>query len=172
MKSFISLFLVIILAMGCLTACGISELFPTEPDPTEATLPAEPTLEVLEFYVSFVEMQKIDFIGAYREYGHFEDPEGWEKIENCQEVIYECEIICVEKMSSNLWTVEFFYKSKEIPLGAYILHYVGVIDGEYRVMNNLRHVPPELSDGLDLKPYWPHGPGIPDGAMFYDPNQG
>lgn len=160
MKSIISMILALALVLACLAGCDMNNELPTEPAPTEPTLPEDPTMEALETYIRFKEMQKKDYIGALKAYVHYEDPKRLEEVEEISERIFTYEILRIEKLSPKLWAVEFFFTSEVIPLGAYCQHYVGIIGGEYRIMIGLKNIPAELSEGLDLEPYPPHGPGV------------
>ena len=160
MKSFISLFLVIVLIMGCLTACGISELFPTEPDPTEATTRENPGLTALLTYIRFMELAKNSFAEAAKEYAHYEIEENRILDQQTAERIRTYEIIQCRELSENLWAVEVFFTSDLNIYGGYCEHYVGIVDGEYRVLLATKHIPAELGEGLELEPYKPHGPGV------------
>ena len=74
--------------------------------------------------------------------------------------ILSYEIIRVQKYSDKLWEIESFCTDSQIPSGLYGVHYIVIIDGEYRVCLNLRWVPDELLEGIEIEPYQIHGPDI------------
>lgn len=116
--------------------------------------------EVTETYIAYREMAMVDWQEAVKTYCYYNgDEEGFNKaLEGIQTTFYE--IIRVQKYTDALWEIEFFFKDSFIPSGMYGVNYVALIDGEYRVCTNLRWVPDELLEGIEIEPYQIHGPDI------------
>lgn len=116
--------------------------------------------QIREFYEEFTEMELTDPVRAIEQYVHYEDDASKAiALEQAErgDVDASTEILHMEKLSEDLWAVEISYMIPVAPGRETGYHFVGKVDGAYKVMRNVRGIPEELSRGLDLEPYYPTG---------------
>ena len=131
-----------------------------------------PNDEVLDFYMEYVEACIEDRIAATKEYVHYEDPAQLERETadaNCP--LLKTDILSIEKLSDDLWAIRIYYENLYVPDGDTTYHFVGAIDGEYKVMKNIWNIPPTLSQNLDLESYQPTGDFISPDEIIEEDNQ-
>ena len=128
--------------------------------------------EVREFYMEYVETAKEDRIKSLV-YIHYED-EYWREAdkESGSNLLYRTDILNMERLNDDLWLLQIYYESVAVPQGNTIYHFVGLVDGECKIMKNWEQVPASLAEGLNLEQYMPTGeivyPDeiiIPEGAV-------
>ena len=147
-KQVIAAWLILLLIFVCLPGCAHDE-----------SIYDEEFSDVVQTYIAYKELAMTNWQDAVRQYCYFDDEDALKKtLEGTP--IYSYEIIRVEKYSDLLWEIEFFSNAAYNPQGAYGVNYVAKIDGKYRVIINLRWVPEEILEGLEIEPYVPHGPGV------------
>ena len=154
-------FLICLSAVACTrqgnTIPGTSEH--TEPGAMNNLLPIQLAVNI---YVSFFEGTKSTPRDAIDEYCHYELNEYYYlDMEHCTKTL-EYEIVSIKQLSNQLWSIEVFVKNEQIKLGQYAMQYVGVVDGEYKVMLSSKQIPPDLKEGIEIEDYEAHGPGIID----------
>lgn len=151
-KRILSTILVLVLICCIFTSCANEE----------DTVPYDSSfVEAFDFFVSYIESTRSgDWKHTVEEYLHFEDEENREMTIAYGTPTLSYEIIRIEKLSNKLWEIEYFITSEANRYGFYCANYVGIIDGRHRAMTNVMHIPAELSEGLEIEPYEPHGPGI------------
>lgn len=110
-------------------------------------------------YEAFAQTALVDWSKAVTEYCHFSDPADLERSQQGKP-IHSLEILRIEKLSEKLWVVEFFATDDLCPNGIYLAHYVGLYDGAWRVFLNESLIPAELTEGIEIEPYEPHGPDV------------
>lgn len=110
-------------------------------------------------YEAFAQTAIVDWSKAVTEYCHFSDPADLERSQQ-GEPNHSMELIRFEKLSDTLWVVELCVKDELCPNGLYGVNYVGFYDGAWRVFLNLKDVPAELTEGVEIEPYEPHGPDV------------
>ena len=117
-----------------------------------------PEEEIRAFYTEYVEAVKKDRVSAATDYVHFEDLY-WLEMEAlvADNTLYLTDILSMEKLNDDLWVLQIYYESLYVPEGEVIYHFVGKIDGEYKVMRNWLNVPAELVQNIDLEQYMPTG---------------
>ena len=116
--------------------------------------------DAVRCYSMFIDAAMADWSDAVEKYCHFESADNRKLSLEKGTPTRSCEILRVEKLSDQLWEFEVFIKDGLLVDGAYGVHYVGVINGEYRVMVNIEEIPAALKDGVEIVPYKPHGPSI------------
>jgi hypothetical protein len=120
------------------------------------------TLEVLEYFVDYVELLKTDPRSGIVDYRHYEDQQAKQLSLDNAVLVLEYEVVRIEKISDQLWLVEFFLKTEKGTLGYYVINYVGEIDGRLWIMTNEKQIPEKMKEGVVLEEYKPHGPGVVD----------
>ncbi len=178
MNKIVRLIAIFLLLLCLLCACGED---PTEPSvhpststtavipPTVPNISDDPSLEILNFYLEYLEASKISAVDAILKYLYFENEEyrllSLSSAEHDNFLSYQ--MIRLEKLSDDLWLIESFIQSEKIPGGIYGLNFVGRIDGKLYVMSNKREIPEYLKNGLEIEDYEPHGPGgvAPDDVL-------
>lgn len=60
-----------------------------------------------------------------------------------------------KRLSSNLWLAVTYVQLTNEETGNTCYHFVGMIDGKWRIMLGAHHVPQGLSSGIDLSSYVP-----------------
>ena len=130
-KRIICVFAALMVLCG-FAGCTVEKEEPALCDPTFT--------EALNFYISYMETARFDWQKAVGEFLHFEDEES-KSLSLRGNPILSYQLIRFEKLSDQLWIVEVFIKRDYIPDGAYGVNFVGIIDGEYRVMNNKKKIP-------------------------------
>lgn len=128
--------------------------------------------EVRNFYMEYVEACIEDRIAATKKYVHYEDPAQLERETadtNCP--LLKTDILSIEKLTDDLWALRIYYENLYIPDGETIYHFVGVIDGEYKVMRNIWNIPTTLSQDLNLDQYQPTGDYISPGDVMEEDDQ-
>ena len=129
-------------------------------EPTEPQETASPEDPVSAFYAEYLELSKTDREAAILQYQHFEDEESKELTLENRERVLSYEILALEKLSDALWALRVRLET-EYEEGPYELyHFVGLIDGEMRVMHSTRAIPTQLREGLDLEPYEHRGDSL------------
>lgn len=115
-----------------------------------------PEEEVQNFYMEYVEACKEDRMDATTKYVHFEDPFDWEMAkQTSNNSLLRTDILNIERLSDELWVIHIYYESLYVPDGNETYHFVGVLDGEYKVMRSLENIPPYLKQDLSLEQYIP-----------------
>lgn len=142
------------MTLSLFTACG------NKIDDKSDSSEIDPSITALVSFLNYMEAAKVDYVEAVNEYRHFEDEETRQlTIEHACLVLYY-EILRIEKLSSELWEIEFFSQTEVFERGFYCVNYVGLIDGEYRIMGNIEQIPDDLKEGVDIEEYETHGPDI------------
>lgn len=119
--------------------------------------------EVLDFYTMVLDKGKLGSEEVIP-YFHYEYPEEVELALSSGVLIEKYEIVSVSQVNSELYAFETrIWESRPAETMVTAHHFVGKIDGEYRLMVAYWHVPDELSENLDPKNY----PQSPD-AMIPD----
>ena len=122
--------------------------------------------DVREFYTEYVEAVKQDRLPAIFEYVHYEYESMLEADkEYPSDPLFHAEILRVEKLSPELWVLQIYYESSQIPAGATAYQFVGIIDGELKVMKGHFNVPSVLAQNLDLEQYAPDNYVHPDDVL-------
>lgn len=121
--------------------------------------PKDHSADVLAFYLEFWEVFSNCRQDGYRQYCHFENQALYEELmaKAKQDLLYY-EIVRMERLSDELWVFEFFNQTIKRPDGIYQVHYVGNVDGEYRVFLNKDQIPAEIADGVTIPEFEPYGP--------------
>ena len=102
-------------------------------------------------------------------YRHYEDPVAKEMAQQHPQVLVDYAIVSLSKLSENLWEVILLSKTVEFPDGVYGANYIGVIDGKYYVMVNIKQIPEDLTVGVEIDPFEPSGPSIIDPGDIVGP---
>lgn len=117
-----------------------------------------PEEEVCNFYMEYVEVCKKDRMDATTKYVHFENPFEWEIAkQNSHNALLHTDILSIERLSNELWVIHIYYESLYVPDGNKTYHFVGVLDGEYKVMRNSKDIPSYLKQDLSFDQYMPTG---------------
>ena len=117
--------------------------------------------KAMDCYTAYIETAMEDWGKAVQEYCHYEDPSAMDQILDFPPIT-SYQIIRFERLSDNLWEIETFTTAPYKPYGSYGVNYVGLIDGEYRVMTNVQNIPSELTEGISIEPFEPYGPDVID----------
>lgn len=129
----------------------LSILYACSPSPS-------PEEEVRNFYMEYVEACKEDRMNATIQYVHFEDETDRKVAElNAQCTLLCTDVLSIERLSNDLWVIYIYYENLYVPDGNYTHHFVGVIDGEYKVMRSVRNIPSDLKQDLSFEQYMPTG---------------
>lgn len=165
MNKRISLILAMTILCFVISGCG---LFSQKSVAT--TAPRNENLRIqdaLAYYVSYMETWKVDHEKALREFSHYNSQEALEVGLDHPEELVSYEVLRIEQLSDQLWVVEVFGITSTVKNGMYAANYVGLINGEYRVMISEEHIPQSLKEGVEIEPYIPHGPDIvhPDDVL-------
>ena len=122
-----------------------------------------PEDEIRAFYTEYVEAAKKDRVSAATKYVHFEDERMREAAKmSSNNTLLLTDILSIEQLSENLWVLEIYYESAAVPDGDTAYHFVGMIDGERKVMRNWENVPAELAQDIDFTKYMPDYDNIVD----------
>lgn len=117
----------------------------------EPSPPSEITVMYNDFLSSFSE-------GTYSDidpYLHYEIPEHRILNEQYFANISKHDIKNWKMLNSNLWVAKTYIQLDYEEKGNICYHFVGMIEGEWRIMLGQHHVPSELSRGIDLTKYIP-----------------
>lgn len=133
----------------------------TETGATETPHAAMPIEQALDCFISFHEMAKTDVQEAIKIYSHYESQEHYElAMKHCYRTA-SVDVLRIQQLSEELWVVESFVKGVETMVsGYYGVDYIGIIDGEYKIMFAEREIPKAMKEGVEIEPYEEHGPGI------------
>lgn len=165
MKKKVSIYFLVIVI--CISVCGCAQngeiIHGTDGQTVpESMVPALPLQLAVESIVSFYEVSKTSPKDAFNRYCHYEHSENYDlAMQYCTKTL-EYEILSVKQLSDKLWSVEIFAKTEQVKLGLYTMQFVGIVDGEYKVMISSIEIPFDLKDGVEIEEYVPHGPGIVD----------
>lgn len=160
MRNKLCLIVAFILIITALCACASNGKNETDDSGAASDTGVIPKT-VQEFYVEFMETAKTDG-SAFARYCHYESEEAQRQAEKGADLIKSYEIYRWGRYSDQLWCVEWFASTAMVPLGQGGVHYIGLINGEYKVILNIDHIPEELKAGCDIEEIEPFGPGIVD----------
>ena len=126
-----------------------------------------PFQQAIDHFVQYLEWGKTGSAQRFVDYCHYESPESLELAQRYSDTLFTYEILRVEQLSSQLWEIEFFVTSDRHLNGMYAVNYVGIIDGQYKVMPSQKNIPADLKENVEIEPYEPHGPDIisPDDVL-------
>ena len=109
---------------------------------------------VEEFYQEYADLLAYDVETALTDYVHYEDPLLYEiGIQTSNITIPEYNILSIEELSNTLWAIHVWQKDL-IGSDYTIYQFVGVINGEYKVILNPDNIPSYLKTDVDLTPYY------------------
>ncbi len=135
------------------------------PEPT-VTLPSEPIRfegvpqEAADCYTLFAETAKIDWYSATTKYCFCIVPDTKEHLLESNFRFLDYEMLDWIKLREELWAVQVRISTTQGNHGdESIFHYVGLVDGEYRVMLNSDQIPEYLQRYVDFGPYEPDNEG-------------
>lgn len=114
---------------------------------------AEPLSPEQQFYVDYINYAKEDQAGANVFYVHFEDEQYRAMAYEDMNLVTDYEIYEWIQLSETLWVVDVKICSQLLPEGVRVFNFVGHIDGELRVMQNVAQIPVGLKGDLDLTAY-------------------
>lgn len=136
-KKFTCLFLVFVM-LGCfLAGCN-----------------SEEELDARGTYEAFFEISKRDTSAAFEKYGYFLDDASRTKALESYNYTADYEILEWRQLSDQLWVVIVELRTYSNNFNLYgALNFVALIDGEYKVINNIRGIPENLKEGVDLTKY-------------------
>lgn len=125
--------------------------------------------QIKSFYEEFIEVDLLDPVRAIEEYEHYND-------ETLKAVAIDSvkgnytthnEILSLEKITDQLWVIELYIETRMNPEGFNVYHFVGEINGTYKVMRSVRSIPQVLIGDLNLDAYLPTGDFIdPEDVMI------
>lgn len=125
---------------------------------------------LLVSYVYNVQQVPVDVAGVYTDflnafsYGNYEDidaflhyelPEYRAMNETHFQSIQQYEIRRWEKLNDHLWAATTYYQLEQESEGSICYHFVGEIDGGWKVMLGPHNVPDTLANGADLSRFVP-----------------
>lgn len=105
--------------------------------------------EAERFYREFMDATLVDLHEATIKYVHFEDERHLQWTLESETKIHSYEIIEVEQLSEQLWAFTVIVADDNQPQGQEGFNFVGIIDGQYRVMRNIDQIPPELKADVE-----------------------
>ena len=106
-----------------------------------------------QFYVDYLNYAMKNQADANKVYAHFEDEIYQEMAYADTNLVTGYEIYEWIQPSETLWIVDVKICSQLLPEGVRVYNFVGYIDGELRVMQNVTQIPDELKGNLDLEAY-------------------
>lgn len=123
--------------------------------------------EAEEFYREFMDATLVDLHEATIKYVHFEDERHLQWTLESETKMHSYEIIKVEQLSEELWVFTVSVADDNHPQGYEVFNFVGVVDGQYRVMRNIDQIPPELkADVENIEDYQVQFETIPIGDVI------
>lgn len=106
------------------------------------------------FFVEYMNVAVSDRTESIIQYMHFEDLRYRElALLSATDRLLDYEVIDVELLTDELWVFTCNITSDSMPEGGTVYNFVGIIDGDFRVMNNVRHIPEDMKKSLDLSKY-------------------
>lgn len=140
-----------------LSAC--SQTPATESD-TDPVADEAPIVDVINFYLDYIDDCKVSWRQAVLNHVHYESEESRNLALELDDKVLNCQILRVEKLTDQLWEVERFMQT-EIAKGGYCdVDYVGMINGQWWIMLSIKQIPAALKEGVEFEPYESHGPSI------------
>lgn len=139
MKKTIDYLMFLLMALGVLSGCTHNEV------PKQAE----------QVYTSYLETDKTDSYLAVKDYCHYEMKNREEMAAKSTDHIVDYRILEWCKLSDELWAVTAEISTTYQPQMRTVTNFVGIIDGEYRVMTGYRQIPQELKEGIDMSAYIP-----------------
>lgn len=138
-KQFRRLILFFICMIFILTAC----YYPSEAERIEA------------FYCEYTELANTDPEKAASEYLYFNDPNTQEMwIESAEfDLLYFHGIESIVQLSDDLWVLQVWTSSTYFPEKCLIPQFVGVIEGEYRIMISVKQLPDYYKEQIVIDEY-------------------
>lgn len=160
MKTLYRLFLTLF-ALSCILSCvackseadnAIESSVSCASELSEESVVSE---EVTDFLKEYLDVT-MDSVEEAVEYVYFNND--WEKgyYTNCSDYVVDYEILSSEKINDDLNAFLISYTNKsdqEQGTSKNAYNFVAVIDGEYRIITNVRNIPEDLKDGLDETKY-------------------
>lgn len=112
-----------------------------------------PPSDVENLYIAYLEKSKTDVVGAARDYCYNVNTD-WDALNGAaNDYTVDFEILKWEKLSEDLWVattrITKTYHSTDEPY----FHFIGKIQGRYLVIKNVRNIPENLKENLNLDPY-------------------
>lgn len=109
--------------------------------------------DVENYYMDFIDAAKNGTFEDFVSFVHYENTDHLNYAEESYIQLEQCEIERWKQLSADLWVVEIkvMMEGESTMQGGF--YFVGVVNGEYRVMLNARNVPEALRNGLDLSEY-------------------
>lgn len=121
--------------------------------------PAIP-LEIEALYLQYLDTSRTDNAAAVDNYCYYEIKELIPVAKEAGVYIQDYSILSWEQLTDQLWVVTADIMDSVSEESHIAYNFVGIIDGEYKVMTSARQVPPSLREGLDLTAYIPTGDAI------------
>lgn len=118
--------------------------------------------EAQAIYQAFLETCKTDQAAALEQYCHYEYDWIREIAMESLDPLTSYEIQSWERINDCLWAASIYAESRGWPEGFIAMQFVGIIDGEYKVMTGVNQVPESLGENLDREQYRPTGENIVD----------
>lgn len=108
------------------------------------------------FYKEYANTFITDRANAVNNYIHYEDVFLYHAaIADIAVPFYRFEMRDIEKLSDSLWVVTAYIESDYQDEGYEITNYIGILNGEFKIMVNDLQIPAELKEGVDLSSYIP-----------------
>ena len=112
--------------------------------------PSDVPKEAVDLYYDYLDALSDGFTDALAEkYLHIEIPDPEPFTGQCKVAKYK--IFGWEALSDKLWVVSHNLTVTDYPEIGEGVNFVGIVDGEYRVMRGVIDIPEELKEGLDLE---------------------
>ena len=105
-------------------------------------------------YLEYMKAAKNGYASAQQKYCHFESDDTKEVMGLTSSKVLKYEIIELDEITDSLWVVTAKTLTSTHPEVWYVFtNYIGVVDGEYKVLLNSNEVPEQLKQGIDLERY-------------------
>ena len=123
------------------------------------------TLTPEEYYIEYLNTAKKNRLTSFENYLHYENSQAYELALTSTSInqLYSYEILSSKQLSDKLWAFTARLVTDFMPDGGVVTNFVGVIDGEFRVMLSNQQIPAALQGSLDLSEY-----DVPEALDFSD----
>lgn len=109
-----------------------------------------PPAEVSSLYDEFLRILAVGPEEKVDMYLYYDKPEYKQLSEGAFEPSVESRILRWEELNNSLWSVTTYIRTENQEEGIDCFHFVGIVDGSWKVMIGKHNIPDDLSAGLDL----------------------
>ncbi len=109
-----------------------------------------PPAEVSSLYDTFLSALAVGPEEEVDTYLYYDKPEYKLMSEGTFIPVAESRVLRWEKLKDSLWSVTTYIREENKDEGTNCFHFIGIVDGTWKVIIGKHNVPDDLSEGLDL----------------------